>query len=198
MAYTDVSELGHNYVTLQDIISSFVITTSDDDYVSGVEDSAIRHFAQRGIRELGFDVTSRIRSLKLPVETNDTVTLPDDYVDLIKVGVVGSDGYIRVLRENKDINYSQRYERDSNGNNTNQTSDSAEGPLNITDNLILDREDSKTPTLGTPYATAEDIEGQDSFIFRNYVYNNSLGRLYGIGGGHGEGFYRKNLDQKGS
>lgn len=195
MAYSDVSELGHNYVTLQDVLTSFNITVEDDDYASGAEDSVIRHFAQRGIRELGFDVTSRICSIKLPVNSNDTVTLPDDFVDMIKVGLVGADGYVRVLRENKDINISRRYERDLNGNNTNETNDSAEGPLNVSDNLILDREDSRTSTTGTPEATTEDVEGQDSFIFRNYIYNNSLGRLYGVGGGQGEGFYRMNLDQ---
>jgi hypothetical protein len=175
MAYSDVSELGHNYVTLQDVLTSFNITVEDDDYASGAEDSVVRHFAQRGIRELGFDVTSRICSLKLPVNSNDTVTLPDDFVDMIKVGLVGADGYVRVLRENKDINISRRYERDSNGDNTNETNDSAEGPLNVSDNLILDREDSRTSTTGTPEATTEDVEGQDSFIFRNYIYNNSLG-----------------------
>ena len=33
------------------------------------------------------------------------------------------------------------------------------------------------------------------FIFENYLYEGGVGRLYGIGGGHGIGEYRINLDQ---
>ena len=50
----------------------------------------------RGIR-LGFDVVSRIKSLKLDInKDNNTVSLPDDYVDVLKLGVVDSDGVLRV------------------------------------------------------------------------------------------------------
>ena len=45
----------------------------------------------------------------MSVNSNNTATLPDDYVDWSKVGVVGSDGLVYVLGENKNINYSQKY-----------------------------------------------------------------------------------------
>ena len=32
-------------------------------------------------------------------------------------------------------------------------------------------------------------------VFRNYLYENTLGALYGLGGGVGAGEYRLNLDQ---
>lgn len=185
MAYQDVSASGMNYIPLSQVINDFKVTADSDDFTSHVSDAAIRNFALRGIRELGFDVVSRIKSLKLTCDkTNNTVAIPDDYVDMIKLGVVDSDGIIRVFGENKHINYSRKISGTS-------TSDSEEGPLPIESNFIKNRADDKSST-SEDLNTAEDY---DYYVFENYMYNGSLGRLYGIGGGFREGFYRLNLDQ---
>ena len=63
--------------------------------------------------------------------------------------------------------------------------------MNIFDNLILDREDSKTGTAGTDSNTNDYAY----YVFQNYLYQGGLGRLYGVGGGHLRGEYRINLDQ---
>ena len=186
MAYQDVSASGMNYVPLSQIISDFKITRDIDDFAANASDAALRNFALRGIRELGFDVVSRVKSLKLTCDkTNNTVAIPDDYVDMIKLGVVDSDGILKIFGENKHINYSRKVSAGT------STSDSEEGPLPIEGNLILNREDSKS-------STAENIntsEDYDYYVFENYMYNGTLGRLYGIGGGHKHGQYRINLDQ---
>ena len=184
-------EDGQNFVTLRQVVDDFIITMDSDDYISNVNDAAIRNIALRGIREFGFDVSSRVRSLKRTVGSNNTVTLPDDYVDMVKLGVVGEDGVLHVLGQNKNINYSQRIKQNSSGVDTTGTGDSSGGPLNIFDNLILDREDSKTETSGSDSSTND----YDYYVFQNYLYQGGLGRLYGVGGGHLRGAYRINLDQ---
>ena len=195
MAYNDVSQSGMNYVTLKQVIDDFIITLDGDDYVSNASDAAIRNFALRGIRELGFDVSKRIKSLKLTVDSStQSVALPDDYVDAIKVAIVGGDGLLRVLGANRNVNYSSRYELDSSGVATGETSDSEEGPLDIEANLVRDIEPSRSATGGGGSGvTDEALSGFDSFIFRNYVYENNVGRLYGVGGGQLVGDYRINL-----
>ena len=96
-----------NKVKLSQIINDFIITSDGDDYANNASDSAIRNFALRGIREIGFDLGKKIKSIKRTVDTtNDTVALPDDFVDLLKLGIVGADGVIHVLNQNKHINYS--------------------------------------------------------------------------------------------
>ena len=172
-------------MTLRQVVDDFIITMDSDDFISNVNDAAIRNIALRGIREFGFDVSSRVRSLKRTVASNNTVTLPDDYVDLVKLGVVGEDGVVHILSQNKNINYSQKME------SPDSTSDSANGPLNIGANLIGDREDDKSSTSGTN-STDNDF---DYYVFQNYLYQGGLGRLYGVGGGHLRGEYRVNLDQ---
>jgi hypothetical protein len=192
MAYQDVSKSGMNYVTLSQLIGDFKITMDSDDYAANASDVAIRNVALRGIREFGFDVTSRIKSLKLSIDSsNNTVALPDDYVDLIKVGVVDGDGTIRTLGENKHLNYSRKYEVDVDGVATEETTDSKDGPLNIGANEILDRQDDKTATSGSD----GDSGNLDYYVFENYLYQGGLGRLYGVGGGARVGDYRINLDQ---
>ncbi len=93
MPRQNVETAAMNYVGLRQVVDDFIITMDGDDYVSNVSDVAIRNIALRGIREFGFDVTNRVRSLKLSVESNNTVTLPDDYVDIIQIGIV-TDGNV--------------------------------------------------------------------------------------------------------
>ncbi len=174
--------MARNYVPLQQVINDFMLSLDGNDFGAHVGDSAVRNFALRGVRELGFDLLKVIKSLKLPVNsTNNTVDLPDDFVDWSKVGIVGGDGLVYVLGENKNINYSQKY---SDVNNVNYDAD-GDG--------LLDREDAKGATSGNTGGTTDD--GFGSYIFRNYVYSNSAGQLYGHGGGRYQGEFRMNLDQ---
>ena len=174
--------MSRNYITINQVVNDFVVTLDTDDYASSATDTAIRSLALRGIRELGFDTLKVVRSLKLSVESNNTVTLPDDYVDWTKVGVVGSDGLVYVLGENKNTNYSQKYST-SGGNTYDSDGDG-----------LLDREDDKTATSGA--GNSDNVgDGMNSYIFRNYLHQNDEGRLYGIGGGHYRGEFRVNLDQ---
>ena len=71
MAYQDVSKSGMNYVTLDQIIANFKASQDTDDYAANASDVAIRNFALRGIREFGFDVSSRIKSLKLSINSSN-------------------------------------------------------------------------------------------------------------------------------
>ena len=196
MAFEDVTYSGSrsgsatnsetmNFVSLRQLIDDFIVTMDSDDYISNVSDVAIRNIALRGIREFGFDVSSRVRSIKRTIASNSTIALPEDYVDLVKIGVVDSDGVLRVFGQNKNLNYSRKLTSDD------SKTDSSDGPLNIDANLIRNREDDKNATAGSDSGNGD----LDIFIFENYLFQGGVGRLYGIGGGHLAGEYRINLDQ---
>ena len=183
--------MARNTVPLDQIINDFIITLADDDYAGSASDTQIRTHALRGIREMGFDMSKIVKSLKITVDTaTNTVELPDDYVDWSKVGIVGSDGIVYVLGENKNINYSQAYSNASGtkvGNAASASDSDGDG--------VYDRIDSKGATNSGSPASSDDVtQGFNSYIFRNYVYGASNG-LYGIGGGHMYGTFRVNLDQ---
>ena len=179
--------MAKNTVPLSQVIKDFIITLDGDDYASNASDSAIRNFALRGIREIGFDLSKKVKSLKLNINTaNNTVELPDDFVDLVKVGIVDSDGIVRVFGQNKNINQSRAYV-DANGEAV-YTVSSAK---NNDGDGVYDRVDDKTSTINTPGET----DNLDHYIFENYLYQGGYGRLYGVGGGNLAGDYRLNLDQ---
>ena len=179
--------MARNTVPLSQVIKDFIITLDGDDYASNASDSAIRNFALRGIREIGFDLSKKVKSLKLNINTeNNTVELPDDFVDLVKVGIVDSDGIVRVFGQNKNINQSRAY-ADGDGEAVYTVSSATD-----TDgDGVYDRVDDKTSTINTPGET----DNLDYYIFENYLYQGGYGRLYGVGGGNLAGDYRLNLDQ---
>ena len=187
MPRQNVETAAMNYVGLRQVIDDFIVTMDGDDYISNASDVAIRNIALRGIREFGFDVTSRVRSLKRSIESNNTVTLPDDYVDLIKLGVV-TDGIVYVLGENKNLNTSMAVVTGADAGE----GDSLLGPLDIQANEIADRDRAVADTAGTSGDGDNDF---DFYVFQNYLYQGGLGRLYGAGGGHMRGEYRIDLDQ---
>ncbi len=181
--------MAYNYITLGQVMDDYLVTIDADDYVSGVNNTVLRNIARRGIREFGFDVTSIVKSLKVPVDSsNNTIPLPDDYVDIVKLGIVGADGMVYVFGQNKSINYSQI-------ESTTQpaTTRSEKNPLSTKANVVPDREDSKTSTSGAEVLNSDDPF--NSYVFRNYIFENNVGGLYGAGGGHLAGEYRINLDQ---
>jgi hypothetical protein len=167
--------MSHNKVKLSQIIKDFLITSDGDDYANNVSDSALRNFALRGIREIGFDLGKKIRSLKVSINSNNnTVSLPDDFVDLVKVGVVGSDGVVYVFGQNKNLNMSRRLQtatddkKDDKGFYGGEPPASVTGadgydstkegalndvhlnsPLNLSQNSVGDRVDDKTATSGS-------------------------------------------------
>lgn len=197
----DISTEGMNYVTLRQVMDDFVLTMDVDDHISNVNDAMLRNVALRGIREFGFDVTARIKSLKRSIDsTTNTVALPSDYVDLVKVGIVGADGTVYVLNQNKNINYSQKILPKTDADTGLEIVPLEEtfvnfndGPMDIEANKVEDRVTDKTSTTGADVLSSDDPF--ESYVFRNYIYENTLGGLYGIGGGHGIGEYRINLDQ---
>jgi hypothetical protein len=145
--------MARNTVPLKQIINDFIITIGDDDYAGGASDTQIRTHALRGIREMGFDMTKKIRSLKLTVDTStNTVELPDDYVDWSKVGVVGSDGIVYVLGENKNINFSQAY-----ANTSGEKVGKAADAYDTDSDGVYDRIDSKSVTNSGSPGNSDDI-----------------------------------------
>lgn len=171
--------MARNTISIDQIVNDFVLTSSGDDHVADASNTVIRNFALRGLREMGFDMLKRVKSIKLDInKTLNVVDLPDDYVDLIKIGIVGQDGLVHVFGENKNLNITKKYKKDSSGN-----------PIDSDNDGIYDRErDREVDNVGVGF------KAFDSYVFRNYLYESTDGRLYGVGGGQYGGEYRINAE----
>jgi len=149
--------MSQNYITVDKVVNDYIMSIDDDDYGSNVSDYMARQYALRGIREFGFDMAHNIKTTLLDVDQSlGTVELPCDYVDMVKLGQLGSDGLVYVFAENPNMN------------------------------LLPDQ-----PVEAMP----EYLLGFDSYVFRNFIYESTVGRLYGMGGGQGAGQYRINLEE---
>lgn len=204
--------MAQHKIKISQVINDFQITMDGDDYASNVSEIALRNFALRGVREIGFDLGKKIKSLKLPITSNNTVPLPNDFVDISKLGIVDSDGILRVFGNNKNINYSRKYKANTDGtatvpgtNNqynvsdglsTNISTSTTDNDANdhvIASNKVLNTQSDKGATTG---ASGDADAGDLSYyIFENYLYQGGSGQLYGAGGGHLAGDYRLNLDE---
>lgn len=92
-------------ITVDQVVNDFILAIDNDDYANNVSDVIIRNYALRGIREMGFDILRRVKSVKVSVDQAlGTVALPEDFVDMIRIGILGSDGLIYVFGENKNMN----------------------------------------------------------------------------------------------
>ena len=172
--------MARDTVSIEQIINDIMLTADGDDYVNNANGVVLRNYALRGIREMGFDIMKRIKSLKLAVNAaNDTASLPDYFVDYTKIGIVGGDGLIYVLGENKNQNMAMKYVTDTAGNFIDSNGDG-----------VYDRVDAKT--IGGRTAS----ESLGDYTFRNYLHEGRLGKAYGVGGGqYPAGEFRINHEQ---
>ena len=87
------------WVTLDECINDYI----DEAELSIHKYSKLWHIAHRCMTELGLDFFYTIRSVKLPVNSNLTVNLPDDYMQYSKIGVLNSRGEIIPMAYNNKL-----------------------------------------------------------------------------------------------
>jgi hypothetical protein len=94
-----MSNLQQGWITIDTVIK---------DYLDESEQSNHKYFkcfnlAFRGMEQLGLDFFYNIKSVKLPVNPNQTVELPLDYVNYTKVGVFNDIGEVIPLTYNSKL-----------------------------------------------------------------------------------------------
>ena len=78
------------WISIDEAITAYL----DESEQSNHKYFKIWHLAFRGMTELGLDTFYLVKSVKLPVNANLTVTLPADYLNYSKVGVLNQQGEI--------------------------------------------------------------------------------------------------------
>jgi hypothetical protein len=94
-----MSNTHQQYVSLDTVINL---------YLDRSEQSIHKYYkcwqlAFSGMEEMGLDFFYQIKSVKLPVNANLTVSLPDDYLNYSKVGVLNSQGEIIPMGYNNKL-----------------------------------------------------------------------------------------------
>lgn len=87
------------WVSLSEVIYQYL----DQSKQTNAEFRRLWTIGIRGVEEMGMDVYSTPKTVKLTVNANKTVTLPSDYIGFSKVGVFNADGEVATLRRNHNL-----------------------------------------------------------------------------------------------
>lgn len=88
------------FLTLDQVVREYLIEIGEQ---SEHKYTKYLQFGINGLRQFNFDVNGVAKPVVIKVNDNDTVDIPEDYINLIRIGVCGEDGNIHELAENPEI-----------------------------------------------------------------------------------------------
>jgi hypothetical protein len=100
-------------ISLQEIVTNYMMSLDPDDYNSTVKRSQVLYQARRGMRELYYDVVRDIRAIKLELSDTLMVTLPQDFINYVRISWVDSDRKLIPMAVNDRIDISISYLQDA-------------------------------------------------------------------------------------
>ena len=117
-AYYTGSDFGtYQFVTLDHIINGFMVAyVGESKIISKANRTDIQFHAMRAIQELSYDVFRSVKSQEIEVPATLTMTLPQDYVNYVKLVKVDSNGIERVLYPTGKTSNPFAISQDSDGN----------------------------------------------------------------------------------
>jgi hypothetical protein len=89
------------FITLDSVINDYI----DESEQSIAKYTKLFNIAYRGMEKMGLDFFYKIKSVKIPVNANKTVNLPNDYISYTKIGVLNSKGEIIPLKYNNKFTF---------------------------------------------------------------------------------------------
>lgn len=87
------------WISIDECITAYL----DESEQSNQKYFKLWHLAFRGMSELGLDAFYRVKAIKIPVNENLTATLPPDYLQYSKVGVLNQQGEIITMGVNNNL-----------------------------------------------------------------------------------------------
>lgn len=113
--YSDRRNHGnYQFLALDEVVDTmfFEAQSDNDSHIRSVPRMLLLRYAKNGVRELNFGNGGRIILLELSIGDDLQFILPEDYVDYIRVSVVGKDGRLYILDINNRINIAPSYLQD--------------------------------------------------------------------------------------
>lgn len=113
--YEDEASHGnYQYIPLSEIINRLLLNSQDDDsYLKNIKRSRLLSEAKNGIRELNKSVANDILSIEVTIGEDLKWVLPQDYVNYVRVSVVGEDFKLFPLNVNRNISIATGYLQDN-------------------------------------------------------------------------------------
>lgn len=117
--YNDSSNWGGSqYVKLSDVINNFmIINVGDGKIINDVSRFDVIFHAKRALQELHYDALKEVRSIELEMPETLQITLPTDYVGLVRISWVDDRGRLHPMTTGKyTTNVDKAFLQDDQGN----------------------------------------------------------------------------------
>ena len=171
----------YQFVTLENIINAFMyIYVGEGKIISKINRTDVQFHAMRAIQELSYDVLRSFKSQEIEVPNTLTMTLPQDYVNYIKIVRVGTDGLERPLYPASRTSDPFAISQDANGVYQFTDTDNLDGDGDTTTGV-------DTLIEQTPSNTFESFKSQEPVNYQLYDINytsdveiSPQGRRYGL------------------
>ena len=167
----------YEYTRLTDVIDNFLIAfVGPGKIIPSVKRTDVIFHARRGLQEFSYDTLKSIKSSELTIPPSLSLTIPQDYVNYVKLSWVDSLGVLHTIYPTNNLNQSPYYTfgqddlgnpiQDSSDSNTETTSQmnpvwAANNPRRISGAFINDLNNANA-------------------VFDHSVYDGALGQRYGM------------------
>lgn len=107
----------YQYLLLSDIVNNFMLSyVGDDKLINKIDRNEVVFHAKRGLQEIHYDALREIEGFEVEVPETLKVHLPHDFVGLVKVGYVSSDGLLHPIMPSYDASTPISYLQDNTAN----------------------------------------------------------------------------------
>lgn len=104
----------YQYLTLSQLVDNFMLNyVGDDKLLSNVKRYNVLFNMKRGVRELNYDASREVKALELELNDSLLLTLPNDFVGIVRVSYVGQDGLLYVLSRDSRTAIGKAYLQDN-------------------------------------------------------------------------------------
>lgn len=106
---------GYQYISLKDVLDEVLLDKVDSDSIlKNTRRSKLLMLARDGIQTLNQELKTNIRAIEMELSNTLFIPLPQDYVDWVRISVVGEDFKLKPLRINENIPTYTGYLQDNN------------------------------------------------------------------------------------
>ena len=166
-AYYSGSNLGgYQFTSLKNVIDQFIIAyVGEDKIISKIKRTDVVFHAKRGLQELSFDTFKSTKAFEISVPTTLQMTLPQDYVNYVKLTWSDKAGIEHVIHPARV------------SSNPEKITQNADGSYTFSSNEI---QTSDSDTWANYQASSPSEENMDDFDYDDDIVDYNLGQRYGL------------------
>jgi hypothetical protein len=149
---------GGQYTKLKDIINNFyAFYVGDDKIINSVKRYDVIFHAKRALQELHYDALKEVKAIEVEVPPQLVMTLPKDFVSLVRLSWVDSKGRFHPISENRDTAVGVAYLQ--NDDETYSYQFDAEGNIELGTTITRQRAKANQPEENDSTSLVDEMMG---------------------------------------